>query len=510
MSKVRQTPGVYIVEKGALPNSVVEVATAVPAFVGYTEKAVNKDKTLHNTPRRITSMTEYHDHFGSGPPISYALSEKPVGSTADTVVRQGDKEYILERKSQAYNLYWSMLLFYQNGGGPCYIVSIGDYSGAPEADKLKDGFETLVTEQEPTMVVVPDAVLLAVDDCIGVQQQSIKHCREMQSRVSILDVHDGYKDRAEEPDCITAFRSKLGNDDLDYAAAYYPWIETTIVQDSDLGVKSFDKATRATLQALMKAELGIGETPEPGKQEQQAELIGKLDGKSWSVEEQKDIEANEKLLNKSLIAMSPAYKSLLHAIKSSVNLLPPSGALAGVYTMVDNTRGVWKAPANVSLNGVIRPAVNISHDEQEDLNVTPQGKSVNAIRSFPGEGTLVWGARTLDGNSLDWRYINVRRTLIMLEQSLKLAIKTVVFEPNDANTWITVKNLARNFLTGIWKRGGLAGATPDDAFSVQVGLGETMTPDDILEGILRITILVAPTRPAEFIAITFQQQIQKA
>jgi len=182
--------------------------------------------------------------------------------------------------------------------------------------------------------------------------------------------------------------------------------------------------------------------------------------------------------------------------------------MAGVYTTVDNTRGVWKAPANVSLNGVIRPAVNISHDEQEDLNVNPTGKSVNAIRSFVGKGTLVWGARTLDGNSLDWRYINVRRTLIMFEQSLKLAAKEYVFEANDANTWITIKSMARNFLTGVWRRGGLAGASPDDAFSVHVGLGETMTPEDIREGILRMTILVALTRPAEFIEITFQQQMQ--
>jgi phage tail sheath protein FI len=159
---------------------------------------------------------------------------------------------------------------------------------------------------------------------------------------------------------------------------------------------------------------------------------------------------------------------------------------------------------------VISPAVNISNDEQEDLNVTIQGKSINAIRPFIGEGTLVWGARTLDGNSLDWRYVNVRRTMIMLKESIRLATKAYVFDNNDANTWVTIKSMIRNFLTGIWKRGGLAGASPDDAFSVSVGLGETMTPDDILEGILKVTVLVALIRPAEFIEITFQQQMQKS
>jgi len=177
---------------------------------------------------------------------------------------------------------------------------------------------------------------------------------------------------------------------------------------------------------------------------------------------------------------------------------------------VDNSRGVWKAPANVSLNAVVSPAVNITHDDQEDLNVTTQGKSINAIRTFIGEGTLVWGARTLDGNSLDWRYVNVRRTMIMLEESIKLATKAYVFEDNNAKTWVTIKSMIRNFLTGIWKRGGLAGASPDDAFGVFAGLGETMTPEDILEGILRVTVLVAITRPAEFIEITFQQQMQKS
>jgi phage tail sheath protein FI len=178
--------------------------------------------------------------------------------------------------------------------------------------------------------------------------------------------------------------------------------------------------------------------------------------------------------------------------------------------MVDNSRGVWKAPANVSLNRVISPAVNISGDEQQELNVSADGKSVNAIRTFIGEGVLIWGARTLDGNSLDWRYINIRRTVIMLEESLKLALKAYVFEPNDSGTWVTIKSMIVNFLTGIWKQGGLAGATPDDAFSVSIGLGNSMTPEDVLNGILRVTVLVAVSRPAEFIEITFQQQMQKS
>jgi phage tail sheath protein FI len=216
------------------------------------------------------------------------------------------------------------------------------------------------------------------------------------------------------------------------------------------------------------------------------------------------------LLNNALLSSSPAFKRIMAEVKSQLNLLPPSAAMAGLYTRVDNLRGVWRAPANFSLNAVVSPAVHIVNHEQEDLNVTLLGKSINAIRSFTGEGILVWGARTLDGNSLDWRYVNVRRTIIMLEESIKLAAKAWVFEDNVANTWVTVKSMIGDFLTGIWKRGGLAGANPEDAFSVLVGLGATMTSKDVLDGILRVTVLVALVRPAEFIEITFQQQMQKS
>ncbi|MEG1556724.1 MAG: phage tail sheath C-terminal domain-containing protein, partial [Bacteroidales bacterium] len=215
-------------------------------------------------------------------------------------------------------------------------------------------------------------------------------------------------------------------------------------------------------------------------------------------------------LHKVLAKQSIVYSEIMKEMLQLLNLLPVSAAMAGIYTLVDNTKGVWKAPANVSLSNVISPSINISHAEQEDLNVPLNGKSVNAIRYFIGEGVKVWGARTLDGNSLDWRYINVRRTMIMLEESIKNATRAFVFEPNVANTWVSVKSMISNFLNGIWKRGGLAGSSPEDAYAVAVGLGETMTPEDILEGIMRITVLVAITRPAEFIEITFQQQMQKS
>ncbi len=507
-----KTPGVYIVEKNAFPNSVVEVATAVPAFIGYTERADNKGKTLSNKPWRITSMSEFHNYFGFGPAPEFAIDEKPADSFEDAAFSVAGKDYLLSQGAGKYLLYYSMLLFFQNGGGPCYIVSVGNYNDDIEAEKLSKGIGLLVKEQEPTMVVMPETVLLAQADSISVQQAALAHCGgKMRSRVAILDVWGGDKDRQDPAgDCIDTFRSDLGINYLDFAVAYYPWVHTTIVQESELGYENI--ANPEVLQGLLRQELNLGEAPTEAstpKETQQIEMINNITS-SWDGKTEEEVIADKMLLNKSLRATSPLYGNVIKEMREQLNLLPPAAAMAGIYTMVDNTRGVWKAPANVSLSAVVSPAVNITHDEQEDLNVTTQGKSINAIRTFIGEGTLVWGARTLDGNSLDWRYVNVRRTMIMLEESIRLATKAYVFEPNTANTWVTIKSMIRNFLTGIWKRGGLAGASPDDAFSVNVGLGETMTSEDILEGILRVTVLVAISRPAEFIEITFQQQMQKS
>jgi uncharacterized protein len=204
------------------------------------------------------------------------------------------------------------------------------------------------------------------------------------------------------------------------------------------------------------------------------------------------------------------YQQIMNEIRNRLNLLPPAGAMAGIYANTDNNRGVWEAPANISLTSVTTPAVTITDNEQATMNIPVSGKAVNAIRFFTGRGTLVWGARTLDGNSNDWRYINVRRTMIMIEQSVKAACQPYVFEPNNAATWATVQTMLSSFLTTLWQQGALAGAKPEQAFAVQVGLGSTMTAEDILNGVMVVSVMVAIVHPAEFIVITFRQQQQQS
>ncbi|ACE85776.1 phage tail sheath family protein [Cellvibrio japonicus] len=547
MAGAYKTPGVYILEKDAFPNSVVEVATAVPAFVGYTEFADNKGKSLLNKPWRISSMAEFISYFGGPPPATFKIARKGAAPTvADAVASPAatddekaivdainaarkavtgiasqdenpdpfstndedfslgkDSKFFLSLEGQYYLLYRSMMLFFQNGGGACYVVSVGNYAQEIAEGELSAGVQTLKKEQEPTMVVIPEAVSLSEADCYKLQQAMFNHCGyDMKNRFAILDIYNGFQDNRDN-ECIDNFRNKMATNFPAFGAVYYPWVNTSIVSLPEVSFRNVHADSLGDFAALLTLE--VRETvPSLKKQESIVAEIDKLADIASKSPAENDV------LHKTLNAVCPLYSKILAGIQHKLNLLPPSAAMAGIYTMVDNTRGVWKAPANVSLNSVSSPAVNITHEEQEDLNVNTAGKSINAIRTFIGEGTLVWGARTLDGNSLDWRYINVRRTMIMLEESVKLATKAYVFEPNVANTWVTIKSMIGNFLTSVWKRGGLAGASPDDAFSVHVGLGETMTAEDILEGVLRVTVLVALSRPAEFIEITFQQQMQKS
>lgn len=532
----KKTPGVYIVEKNAFPNSVVEVPTAVPAFIGYTQRAENGTKPLNKKPWRISSMLEYETYFGFGPDVKYGLTavDDPKTEAYDLKLaapNEGNdgtemKAYALtvENAKKDFFLYNSIRHFFANGGGPCYIVSVGTYDDEISKDDMEAGLGELLLEDEPTMLVMPEAIRLPEDECIALQQAMLNQCGKLMSRVSILDVYDGYKPRTHpDGDVIDAFRDNLATNFPSYGMAYYPWLNTSVVSSSEVSFTSIEPV--ADLQAALEAELEAsylhieevkGSEPNDLTPEQQHM---KKDLKNYKAikaelaklgEEENQKDPKREILHQTLNVVSDGYRESMEAVQKKMNLLPPSPAMAGVYTLTDNTRGVWKAPANMAMSSVISPAVNISHDDQEDLNVTPQGKSINAIRSFVGEGIKVWGARTIDGNSQDWRYVNVRRTMIMLEQSIKKAAKAYVFEPNTANTWTTMKAMITNFLTDKWKEGALVGAVPSDAFQVSVGLGSTMTANDILDGYMNITVLVAISRPAEFIVITFQQQMQKS
>lgn len=496
-----KTPGVYIKEKNAFGNSIVEAETAIPVFIGLTEKAQDGTTPLLNKPVRVSSIMEYEKYFGGASTPKFILSvvNEDMADT-DTTLYVHDKQSETRLKAALANnyctLYNHMTLFFANGGGACYIVSMGNYNQKLSdvyTDNKETVFANIKKEQDITMLVVPEAVNSA--NCMNIYTDLLGLC-DSKKYFALLDVPS-----AKDP--IENFRDKIGSTNLQFAAVYYPWLETSVLSDNDIDGEILTWEEVPGLDAF-----GKNESMKKYFDNCFAQITTRKNGdKELDNNAVKQVRSD---LHNALMQNWPVYKLMAKKVKDYLNLLPPSAAMAGIYTMVDNTRGVWKAPANVSINYVNKPKIVIDNTMQEGLNMPMNGKAINAIRVFPGEGIKVWGARTLDGNSQDWRYINVRRTMIFLEQSVKNAARAYVFEPNDANTWINMKCMIEGFLRGIWKRGGLAGATPEDAFEVHVGLGDTMTAEDILEGIMRITVLVAISHPAEFIEITFQQQMQKS
>ena len=659
-----KTPGVYIQEVSLFPPSVAQVETAVPAFVGYTEKASDPSgKNLANLPVRIKSLVEFQSLFGNAHVPAFYTVVADAGSNNALVSALPDKRFYL---------YDVLRQFYDNGGGNCYIVSVGTFADSIAFDALKKGAETLRKVDEPTLLLVPDAVgLLDSSDepdlskFTDLQKLLLTQCAELQDRFAILDILEGDLPEDVSNTPIKNFRDTIGINNLSYGAAYYPWVVTTYTydvsfrqiklvdkadlntvitdydpyasndaeqalvataaaamadSDSSFDIDGVDKAMLKTdgsdylkarlaayqaeiaknaalvsnmtayldllngiavafTQAETSAKAGSEFAKEIGLLKTDTELaaalvalvaIEKNPATIANTEATRDADKVKALYSpletswlggstvdavaadatafannstgclQIIAALAPhvtkilsSYQRLISAalhfeqgagnalfaghrffnsardmIIKQMRTLPPSGTVAGIYAAVDNSRGVWKAPANVSINAIVGPAVKLDNKDQEDLNVSTTGKSINAIRAFTGKGTLVWGARTLAGNDNEWRYVPVRRFYIMVEESVKKATEPFVFEPNDANTWVKVRAMIENFLILQWRAGALQGAKPEEAFFVHVGLNETMTALDILEGRMIVEIGMAVVRPAEFIILRFSHMMQ--
>jgi phage tail sheath protein FI len=179
--------------------------------------------------------------------------------------------------------------------------------------------------------------------------------------------------------------------------------------------------------------------------------------------------------------------------------VPPSGHIAGVWARTDAERGVHKAPANTPVRGALGLVDLLADDEQGMLNQA----GVNCIRFFSSDGILVWGARTLSSDP-EWRYLNVRRLLNMIEESIETSTRWIVFEPNDAPLWAAIRRDVSAFLTRIWRTGALRGNTPEQAFFVKCD-EETNPTENIDAGVVTTVVGVAPVKPAEFVVFQIRQ-----
>ncbi|MCX6853929.1 MAG: phage tail sheath family protein [Verrucomicrobia bacterium] len=513
MASPLQTPGVYINEVNAFPNSVVPVATAVPVFIGYTMRADYKGKSYLNQAVEINSLQDFMTFFGvmtgtpPGPAADmqqYAPIYHIIPSSGEGDVTIGGKPLdLLPDPTTIYYLYNSIKLFYQNGGSTAFIVSVGLIPPSAATSKpmaadtplvnpnvvysdLYRGLQLSGQESAITMIVIPDAVLLKQADYATLMQNILQQCGldspdccAPGSRVGLLDIYGG-----ESPDPelwhqpggeIETFRTDVGMNDLKYGIAYYPFLKTTMVQDTDI---NFINMGGGKELAAVLPDANV----EPVKT-----ILGQI------LTPPATNPPSPLQLENALLGASASYSQLHDHVLEKINTLPPSGAMAGLITMVDNSIGVWRAPANFSLTAVNDTTLKITDSSQGPLNVDAvTGKSINAIRLKPGFGVMVWGARTLDGNSDDWRYVNVRRTMIFIEQSLKLAMQSYVFLPNVDSTWSLVQSMVTSFLTSLWSQGCLAGSSASASFKVAIGL----------------TVQVAVSHPAEFITITISQQAQ--
>lgn len=336
-----KTPGVYIQEKNAFSTSVVEAATAIPAFIGITEKAVNGSESLANKPWKITSMTEFVQYFGGAPKPVFNLSIATDSNNALYCKEIVEGQYFkVSKPSALYTLYYNMVMFFANGGGTCYIVSVGTYKkGKIDNDNIKLALDSLKKIREVTLIVVPEAVNTAKETCKNIQTDVIMHCGEMQNRFAIFDVHPKEKDEDQMSQQIEDFQTGIGSNYLSYGAAYYPYLNTSVISDKDID------GTVLRWETAPKLESVFGEN---------SKLQKYLDD-CFKIEEGKEItDTARNNAHSALLINWDEYKNAANKVKEYLNLLPPSAAMAGIYAMVDNTRGVWKAPANVSLNYVNR------------------------------------------------------------------------------------------------------------------------------------------------------------
>ena len=456
-----RTPDVYIEEISVFPPSVAEVETAIPAFIGHTRQAIGTGGiSLARRPTKIYSYTEYEQYFGTpnDPAIAVAVTTGAGGAITAVNVTPPTTTYLLAHAVKQY---------FDNGGGKCYIVSVGGYADAiiegTATTGLLGGLAAIALEDEPTLLVVPEAVRLNDTGYGNVCTATLLQCFTLKDRFAIFDMREG--DVAKDGTRLTSDRALFGNNHLRYGATYYPWLRTGITHPVNADETNVDVT---------------------------------IDGAAAAVD-----------LSTLRSSNTAVYNAVKAALRDHTIVMPPSGAVAGVYAATDTARGVWKAPANVSLNNVIEPTVRLDNARQDDLNVDAgSGKSINALRSFAGKGTLVWGARTLAGNDNEWRYVSVRRFFNMVEESVKKSTYWAVFEPNDANTWVKVRGMIENYLAQKWREGALAGATTKDAFFVRCALGQTMNAQDILEGRMNVEIGMAVVRPAEFIVLKFSHKLQ--
>lgn len=517
MSPQYLSPGVYIeeIDRGSKP--IQAVGTSVAAFVGFTER---RPATNRGEPHLVTSWTQFTNAFGNFVPGAF-LPQAVYG-------------------------------YFLNGGGICYVQSVltaeeiaaksgtraaakptlqlrgkgGNVPASLEVQAQVDG-AVAVTIADPSPGATDDQFTLIVNGPGGAQEvydnvtlSKTKGARNVVELVTQTSKLVKLKE-IESAAPLAERRPLLG----DYTIAPLQTTQTaalvsTNVFQGDLtarvglaGLEAIDEVTMVCAPDLMSGYLSGQLKREDVKAvqlamiahcEQMTDRFAILDALPDMTPQQ----INEWRMNEA--GYDSKYAALYYpwvwvanpqsnGSGPSALKIPPSAYVAGVYARVDEERGVHKAPANEILRGVLRLETQVTKGEQDLLN--PNG--INCIRSFPGRGIRIWGARTLSSDP-SWRYINVRRLFNMVEESVYEGTQWAVFEPNDLDLWERVKRTITAFLTRVWRDGALFGATPEEAFYVKCD-AELNPPAVRDAGQLIVEVGLAPVKPAEFVVFRFSQ-----
>jgi phage tail sheath protein FI len=510
------TPGVYVEEVASSSGTLTAGATAIAAFVGFTEKAPNDDPNDPEgvKPRMVTNWTQFETLYGGFIPGAM--------------------------------LPLSVYGYFNNGGSMAYIVRIPNTEPADEPGQLAltSGdralgpaveFTTTESNADITVSINPEPEADgAGDDAVPTFEVVINEDGDSEPETYTGVTLGGIGDSINGTSTKVKVETKI---DLDQLAADLQTMPTgtfAIKKAAPIPInvpgKAFNgsESARTGISGLTIAEdvtmvmvpdLITAATQEDGTvdlgmwKSVQLALINHCEGQAnrmavldappaMSPQQVKEWRSEQAMYDSAFAALYYPWINVDNPAGTNGNTtinMPPSGHMAGVWARTDNERGVWKAPANEIVRGALNVETNITKAEQGLLN--PIG--VNCIRPFGTQGIRVWGARTLSSNT-DWTYINVRRLFNTVETAIMNGTQFAVFEPNDQKLWEGLKRTVNSFLRGLWRDGALFGASAEQAFYVKCD-EETNPPDSIDAGKVVVEVGIAPVKPAEFVIFRIAQ-----
>ena len=453
------TPGVYVEEISSGSKPMTAAPTNIVGFIGETRKGDL------NTPTMIVSWEQYFNTY-----IGYKVVDKitPRGTVEKDIDGNVVKEEVPFEK--ASDLDWGVYTFFANGGSKCYVVSVSQMADNSEKiDKLNEDLAKAEAEVEKAK----DKDKAVLSKKVESIKQEIKNASSSSSDIS-KDIigNDGGPNKRTGLSCF--------KDIGEIAILVAPGVTKAAVQQELL---AYAEATG--IFTILDAPKTLDDLKDFGLSTNLNGLAG-LSAKCAS--------------NQSAIYFP--WLNVFDPSTDSDREVAPSGAIAGIYARVDNSRGVHKAPANETVRLATSLTYSLSDTEQESLNMN----GINVIRDFSDIGITVWGARTtVSMIDAEWRYINVRRLFNMIEKTLNDNTKWAVFEPNDSKLWGALTRNTKAFLMRLFNAGAFAGNSPDQGFYVRCD-GSTNPQENVDAGIVTIEIGIAPVKPAEFIVFKISQK----